>query len=59
MAFVFISTRPFYTVITMLMQYKNVRDHELFKKTFSFTVIKWVILIPQFNSVKCRWPERD
>ena len=59
MAFVFTSTRPLQTVITMLMQYRNARDHELFTKRFSFTVIKWVILILQFNSVKCRRPERD
>lgn len=59
MAFVFTSTRPLQTVITMLMQYRNVRDHELFTKRFSFTAIKWVILILQFNSVKCRRPERD
>lgn len=59
MAFVFTSTRPLHTVIAMLMQYRNVRDHELFKKRFSFTVIKWVIRILQFNSVRCRWPERD
>ena len=32
MGVVYTNMRPLYTVITTSKQYKNVRDHELFKK---------------------------